>query len=185
MIGVQELKKNVTFELDGSIYKVLDYEHIKMARGGATIKIKARDLRTGSIITRSFNSGNRVQDIRLDHATVQYLYQDGDFYVFMDTETYEQTPLSAEVLGDTVNFLKHEMTLDIVSYEGQPIDIELPTTVDLEVTYAEPGFAGDTATGATKSCTVETGLDVQVPLFVEEGDVIRVDTRTGEYVTRV
>ena len=185
MIGVQELRKGRTFELDGTPYKVLDYEHRKMARGGATIRIKARDLRTGSTIERTFNSGHRVQDIRLDHATVQYLYQDGDSYTFMNLETYEQPTLHAEILGDTVNYLKDGLTLDIISYQGEYLDIELPTTVDLEVTYAEPGFAGDTATGATKSCTVETGLGVQVPLFIEAGDVIRVDTRSGTYVTRV
>lgn len=185
MIGVQDLRKGVTFELDGSLYRVLEYEHRKMARGGATIRIKARDLRTGATIERTFNSGARVQDVRLDHSTVQYLYNDGHFYTFMDLETYEQPMLPVEVLGDAVKYLKEGMTLEIVSYQGEPLDVELPTTVDLEVTYAEPGFAGDTATGATKSCTVETGLEVQVPLFVETGDVIRVDTRTGEYVTRV
>lgn len=185
MIGVQELRKGRTFELDGSLYRVLDYEHRKVARGTATIRIKARDLRTGATIDRTFSSGNRVQDIRLDHATVQYLFNDGEFYTFMDVDTYEQPSLSADVLGDAVQYLKDGMTLDIVSYQGEHLDIELPTTVDLEVTYAEPGFAGDTATGATKSCTLETGLEVQVPLFVEAGDIIRVDTRTGTYVTRV
>ncbi len=185
MIGVQELRKGVTFENEGELYRVLDYTHIKMARGGATIKIKSRNLRTGTTREQSFNSGSRVQDVRLDHATVQYLYNDGEFYTFMDLETYEQPMLPADVLGDAVNYLKDGLTLDIISYQGEHLDIELPTTVDLEVTFAEPGFAGDTATGATKSCTVETGLDVQVPLFVEEGTVIRVDTRTGTYVTRV
>lgn len=185
MIGVQDLRKGTTFEMDGALYRVLDFEHRKMGRGGATIRIKARDLRTGATLDRTFNSGHRVDDIRLDHATVQFLYNDGNLFTFMDLETYEQIFLSAEVLGDTVNYLKDSMTLDIVSYQSEPLDIELPTTVDLAVTYAEPGFAGDTATGATKQCTVETGLNVQVPLFVTEGDVIRVDTRSGAYVTRV
>lgn len=185
MIGVQDLRKGVTFELDGSLYRVLNYEHIKTGRGGATIRVKARDLRTGSTIDRTFPSGNRVQDVRLDHATVQYLYHEGDLYTFMDIETYEQPVLSADVLGDAVQFLKDGMTLEVVSYQGEPIDIELPTTVDLEVSYTEPGFAGDTATGATKSATLETGLKVQVPLFIDVGDMIRVDTRTNTYVTRV
>ncbi|MCS6842931.1 MAG: elongation factor P [Caldilineales bacterium] len=185
MIGVQDLRKGVTFELDNSIYRVLSYEHIKAGRGNATIRIKARDLRSGAIIERTFPSGNKVQDVRLDHATVQYLYNDGDLYTFMDVETYEQPVLSKAVLGDAVNYLKEGMTLEIVSYQGEPLDIELPTTVDLEVTYTEPGFAGDTATGAMKLAETETGLKVQVPLFVEIGDIIRVDTRTGEYVTRV
>jgi len=185
MIGVQDLRKGVTFELDGSLYRVLNYEHIKTGRGGATIRVKARDLRTGATIDRTFPSGNRVQDVRLDHATVQYLYHEGDLYTFMDTETYEQPVLSAAALGDAVEYLKDGMTLEIASYQGEPIDIELPTTVDLEVTYTEPGYAGDTATGATKAATVETGLKVQVPLFIDTGDVIRVDTRSGAYVTRV
>ena len=185
MIGVQELKKGTTFEIDGSIYKVLEYEHIKMARGGATIKIKARDLRTGSTIVRSFNSGHRVQDIRLDHATVQYLYHQDDMYTFMDLETYEQPMLTADTLGGAVYYLMPEMTLEVVSYEGKPIDIELPTTVDMEVTYTEPGFAGDTATGATKEAEFETGLKVQVPLFINVADTVRIDARSDSYVTRV
>lgn len=185
MIGVQDLRKGVTFEFEGNIYRVLQYEHIKTGRGGATIRIKARDLRSGATIDRTFPSGNRVQDIRLDHATVQYLYHEGDMYTFMDEETYDQPMLTADVLGDAIHYLKPEMTLEVVSYEGKPIDIELPTTVDMEVVYTEPGFAGDTATGATKSAEVETGLKVQVPLFVEVGDRIRVDTRSGAYVTRV
>ncbi len=185
MIGVQDLRKGVTFEFENNIYRVLQYEHIKTGRGGATIRIKARDLRSGATIDRTFPSGNRVQDIRLDHATVQYLYHEGDMYTFMDLESYDQPMLTADVLGDAVNYLKPEMTLDVVSYEGKPIDIELPTTVDMEVTYTEPGFAGDTATGATKSAQMETGLKVQVPLFVNVGDMIRVDTRSGAYVTRV
>ena len=164
---------------------MLNYEHNKTGRGGATIRVKARDLRTGATIDRTFPSGNRVQDVRLDHATVQFLYREGDLYTFMDVETYEQPVLSAEVLGGTVEYLKDGMTLEVVSYQGEPIDLELPTAVDLEVTYTEPGYAGDTATGATKSSTLETGLKVQVPLFVEVGDVIRVDTRTGSYLTRV
>jgi elongation factor P len=185
MIGVQELRKGITFEMDGSIYRVLNFEHHKSGRGNATIRVKARDLRTGATLDRTFQSGNRVQDIRLDHATVQYLFHEGDLYTFMDTETYEQPVLSLAVLGEAVNYLKDGMTLEVVSYQGEPLDIELPTTVDLEVTYTEPGFAGDTATGATKIAELETGLKVQVPLFVENGDIIRVDTRSGAYTTRV
>ena len=185
MIGVQELKKGTTFEYEGSIYKVLDYEHIKMARGGATIKVKARDLRTGTIRNASFNSGKSVQDISLDHATVQYLYHEEHLYHFMDLETYEQPVLNAELLGSAVYYLVPEMTLKILSFEGEAIDIELPTTVDMEVTYTEPGFAGNTSTGVTKEAVFETDLKVQVPLFIEIGDMIRIDTRTDSYVTRV
>jgi elongation factor P len=185
MIDVNELRKGVTFELDGELYKVLDYQHHKPGRGKAVIRTTILNLRTGVSIDKNFISGDRVQDVRLDHHTVQYLYSDGDLYYFMDTDTYEQPSLSAEVLGEAVDYLTDGLTLELSTYEGEPIDIELPITVELEVVEAPPGFAGDTATGATKEVTLETGLKVQVPLFVEKGDHIRVDTRTGEYLTRV
>ena len=185
MIGVQELRKGVTFELDGELYRVLEYDHHKPGRGNATIRTKLRNLRSGATISRNFTSGDRVQDIRLDRRTVQYLYSDGDLHHFMDTETYEQPVLPGSTLGEALNFLKDGVTVQLELYENEPIDIELPITVELTVTEAPPGFAGDTATGASKEATVETGLRVQVPLFVEQGDVIRIDTRTGEYLTRV
>jgi elongation factor P len=185
MIDVNELRKGVTFELDGELYQVLDYQHHKPGRGKAIIRTTIRNLRTGASIDKKFISGDRVQDIRLDHHVVQYLYSDGDLYYFMDTKTYEQPSLSANVLGEAVNYLTDGLTLELSTYEGEPIDIELPVTVELEVVEAPPGFAGDTATGATKQVTLETGFKVQVPLFVEKGDRIRVDTRTGEYLTRV
>jgi elongation factor P len=185
MIEVNNLRKGVTFELDGELYKVLDYHHIKVARGGATIRVKVRDLRSGATIEKTFNSGDRVEDIRLEKREVQYLYSDGDLYHFMDTETYEQPVLSANLLGDAVNYLTDSTTLSLLTYEGESIDVDLPVTVELEVVDAEPGFAGDTAQGATKEVTVSTGLKVQTPLFVEVGDVIRIDTRDGSYLTRV
>jgi elongation factor P len=185
MIEVNNLRKGVTFELDGELYKVLDYHHIKVARGGATIRVKVRDLRSGATIEKTFNSGDRVQDIRLEKREVQYLYSDGDLYHFMDTETYEQPVLSANLLGDAVNYLTDSTTLSLLTYEGESIDVDLPVTVELEVVDAQPGFAGDTAQGATKEVTVSTGLKVQTPLFVEVGDVIRIDTRDGSYLTRV
>ena len=184
MIGVQELRKGVTFELDGSLYRVLSYDHYKPGRGGAIIRTKLRNLRTGATINKNFNSGDRVQDVRLDHQTVQYLYSDGDLHHFMNVETYEQPALSTEVLGDVVSFLKEGITVELELYEGEPINVEVPITVDLKVVEAPPGFAGDTATGATKDVVTETGFRVTVPLFVTEGDVIRIDTRTGEYLTR-
>jgi elongation factor P len=185
MIDVNELRKGVTFELDGELYKVLDYQHHKPGRGKAIIRTTILNLRTGVSIDKNFISGDRVLDVRLDHHTVQYLYSDGDLYYFMDTDTYEQPSLSAETLGEAVDYLTDGLTLELSTYEGEPIDIELPITVELEVVEAPPGFAGDTATGATKEVTLETDLKVQVPLFVEKGDHIRVDTRTGEYLTRV
>jgi elongation factor P len=185
MIDVNELRKGVTFELDGDIYKVLEYSHHKPGRGNATIRTRVRNLRTGSTLDRTFQSGDRVQDIRLDHHIVTYLYHDGDLYYFMDTENFEQTPLSAKLLGESVPFLKDNMELKLTFYGDEPIDVELPITVELEVVAAEPGVKGDTATGATKKATTETGHELQVPLFVNVGDVVRVDTRTGEYLTRV
>jgi len=185
VIDVNELRKGVTFTMDGELYKVLEYQHHKPGRGKATIRTTLRNLRTGATIQHNFISGDRVQDIRIERRGVQYLYTDGDLYHFMDTETYEQTAMSASVLGDRVPYLKEGMELVLATYESEPLDVELPTTVDLEVIEAEMAIAGDTVTGALKKVTLETGLSVQVPLFVTQGDVIRVDTRTGGYVTRV
>jgi elongation factor P len=185
MIDVNELRKGVTFTMDGELYKVIDYQHHKPGRGKAVIRTRLRNLRSGATIDKNFTSGDRVQDIRLDHQTVQYLYSDGDFYYFMDTETYEQFPLPNAVLEDAKPYLVENTEIELSSYEGERLDVELPITVDLEVVQAPPGFAGDTAQGATKDVTLETGLVLQVPLFIEEGDVLRVDTRTARYVTRV
>jgi elongation factor P len=185
MIDVNELRKGVTFTMDGELYKVVDYQHHKPGRGKATIRTKIRNLRSGTLREQTFNSGDRVQDIRLDHQTVQYLYSDGDFYHFMDIETYEQFPLPDAVLEDAKPYLIENMEIELVGFEGEALDVELPITVDLEVIEAPPGFAGDTAQGATKEITLETGLKLQVPLFINEGDVLRVDTRDARYVTRV
>jgi elongation factor P len=185
MLGVQDLRKGTTFIEDGDLWRVLEYEHVKTGRGNATIRVKVRNVRSGSAQTKTYPSGSRVQDIRLDHSDVQYLYNDGDLYYFMDLETNEQPVLSAALLGDSVNFLVDGMTLELESYEGESINVELPTTVDLEVIQTDPGFAGDTATNATKPARVSTGYQVQVPLFVSIGDKVRVDTRTGNYLTRV
>lgn len=185
MLGVEQLRKGVIFLQDDELYRVLDYEHRKQARGGATIRVKIRNVRTGSTTEKTFPNGQKVQDIRLDHAQVQYLYHDESFYYFMDNETFEQIMLKAEQLGDGVNYLIDGLEIKLETYEKEPISIELPTTVDMKVMEADPGFAGDTANAPYKSCTVETGLTVQVPLFVVTGDVVRVNTETGAYVTRV
>jgi elongation factor P len=185
MIDVNELRKGVTFTMDNELYKVIDYQHHKPGRGKAVIRTKLRNLRTGATTDKNFTSGDRVQDIRLDHQTVQYLYSDGDFYYFMDVETYEQFPLPNAVLEDAKPYLVENTEIELSSYEGERLDVDLPITVDLEVVQAPPGFAGDTAQGATKDVTLETGLVLQVPLFIDEGDILRVDTRTGRYVTRV
>jgi len=185
MIDVNELRKGVTFDLDGVLYKVLDYEHHKPGRGKATIRVKARNLRTGTTLEKTFNSGDRVQDVRLDYHNVQYLYTDGELYHFMDLDTYEQPAVSREILGDAADFLKENLEVKLTFYQGEPLDVELPTSVDLLVTQADVAVRGDTATGVTKKVTTETGFQVSVPNFVEAGDTIRVDTRTGNYVTRV
>ena len=185
VIDVNDLRSGVTFELDGNLYKVLEYSHHKPGRGKATIRTKIRDLRSGAVLEKTFTSGDRVQDIRLDYHIVQFLYQDGDFFYFMDTETYEQPALAASMLGDAVMYLIEGLEVKLTFYQGEALDIDLPTTVDLLVEEAEMAVKGDTATGANKSVTTQTGLKVQVPLFVEKGDTIRVDTRSGNYVTRV
>ncbi|MCQ3938596.1 MAG: elongation factor P [Chloroflexi bacterium] len=185
MIDVNELRKGVTFELDGNLYKVLDYSHNKTGRGNATIRVKARNLLTGANIERTFNSGQSVQDVSLDFANVSYLYNDGDMYYFMDKVTFEQPAVRKEALGDSAQFLKEGMEVKLTFYKGEAIDIEMPTSVDLKVVEAEMAIRGDTATGVTKKVITESGVVVQCPAFVNVGDTIRVDTRTGEYVTRV
>lgn len=185
MKDVNELRNGVTFELDGNIYRVIEYGHHKPGRGKATIKTKVRDLRSGATLEKNFTSGDKVQDIRLDYRTAQFLYQEGDFYHFMDTETYEQPILNAAILGDATQYMIDGLEVKLTFYNQESLDVELPTTVDLKVTEAEMAVKGDTATGANKLVTTETGLKVQVPLFVEQGDTIRVDTRSGVYVTRV
>jgi len=185
MIDVNELRKGVTFELDGGLYKVLDYSHNKTGRGNANIRIKARNLLTGANIERTFNSGLSVQDVRLDFHNVSYLYNDGEFYHFMDNTTFEQPAVSAKMLGETALYLKEGMEVKLTFYNDAPLDVEFPSTVDLKVVEAETAIRGDTATGVTKKVKTETGLEVQCPQFVKVGDVIRINTETGEYTTRV
>ena len=185
MIDVNELRKGVTFELDGSLYKVLEYSHNKTGRGNASIRVKARNLQTGANIERTFNSGLSVQDVSLDFHNVSYLYTDGDFYHFMDNVTFEQPAIKAEMLGETALYLKEGMEVKLTFYNGAPLDVEFPSSVDMKVVEAETAIRGDTATGVTKKVKTETGLEVQCPQFVKVGDVIRVNTETGEYVTRV
>jgi len=185
MIDVNELRKGVTFELDNELFRVLEYEHHKPGRGKATIRIKAKNLRTGTILEKSFISGDRVPEADLEYHNVQYLYSDGTYYHFMDEDTYEQPAISSETIGDAANYLVENLSIKLTFYQNEPLDIDLPITVDLEVVEAEVAVRGDTATGVNKKVTTETGLIVQVPNFIEVGDVIRVDTRSGTYITRV
>ncbi len=185
MIDVNELRKGVTFELDGALFKVLDYSHNKTGRGNASIRIKARNLLSGANIERTFSSGQSVQDVRLDFHNVSYLYSDGELFHFMDNETFDQPALEKDMLGETALYLMPGLEAKLTFYKEKPLDIELPTSVDMKVVEAEMAIRGDTATGVTKKVTTETGLKVQCPNFVNVGDTIRVDTRTGDYITRV
>jgi elongation factor P len=185
MISTGELRRGITIELEGDLYKVVDFQHVKLGRGSAFVRVTLKNLRTGSNVQRTFQAGEKFEQVRLERRTVQYLYKDGDQYHFMDTETYEQPILSAAILGDTVNYLKENDNIDLLMYGDEPIDVEMPTAVNLRVAQTEPGFKGDTATGGNKPATMETGLVVMVPLFIGEGDMLKIDTRTGEYLERV
>ncbi len=186
MIDVNDLRRGMAFELDGELYKVLEYSHNKPGRGNATIRVKVVNLRSGAQFERTFQSGARVRDVELEITPVQYLYRDGDFYYFMNTQTYEQITLSERLLGGRMAYVRENQELNLITHEGEPLDIELPPNVDLRVTDSPMAIAGDTAAGGgTKTVTVETGLKVTVPLFVNLNDVIRIDTKNGEYITRV
>jgi elongation factor P len=185
MIDVNQLRKGITYTEDGEIYKVLDFWHNKPGRGNATIRLSVRNMRSGGIKDITYNSGVRVQDIEVEKHEVQYLYDDGEFLTFMDTESFEQPQIRRELFGDDAMFLKENTTITLNTYEGEIIDYTLPNMVDLEVAEAEPGFAGDTANNPVKRIKTETGLEVAVPLYVTQGEIIRVKTEDGSYVQRV
>jgi len=185
MIDVNQLRKGINFTIDSDIYKVLDYSHNKPGRGKATIRVNVRNLRSGAVTEMTFTSGDRVEDIRVETIEVEYLYDDGDFLTFMNTETYEQPQIRRDVFGDDIQYVTENLVLKLSQYEAEIIDYILPKTVEHKVVESEAAVAGDTATGATKKIRTETGLQVTVPLFVQEDDVIRINTDTGEYITRV
>lgn len=184
-IDVNQLRKGTTYTEDGEIYKVVNYSHIKPGRGNATIRVLVRNMRTGAQFEKTYPSGTRVQDIRVEAREMEYLFDDGEFLTFMDTETFEQPQIRRDVFGDDVLYLRPNLKIKLMSYEGEIIDYELPTTIDFEVVDSEVAVAGDTANNPTKRVTVDTGLEVRVPLFVNVGDIIRVKTEDGSYVTRV
>jgi elongation factor P len=184
-VTTSELRKGLTIQMDGELYKVTDWAHNKQGRGSAQVRLQLKNLRTGSNIERTFQAGAKFDDVRLDRRQLQYMYADGDTYNFMDPETYEQSTLSGKLLGDAVNYMRENDTIDILMHGDDFVDIDMPAAVVLTITQSDPGVRGDTATGATKPATLETGLTVQVPLFVNEGDRIKVDTRTGKYLERV
>jgi elongation factor P len=183
MINATELRKGVIIEFEGKLYQVVEYQHVKMKKT-ALAKVKLRDINAGHTLERSFQSGERLVRARLDSRQMQYLYNDGELYYFMDQENYEQLPFNAEQLGDALDYLKEGNSVEVTSYKDKIVGIEMPITVDLEVTETDPGFKGDTATSGNKPAKLETGLSIQVPLFINIGDVIKVDTRTGTYLER-
>lgn len=185
MIDTGDVRKGTTIEVDGKLLKVVDFSHNKQGRGSAQLRMTLRDLRTGSLTNQTVMSGAKFQTVRLERSHVQFLYREGDDLHFMDTETFDQLQLNSATVGDSAKFIKENDVVDVLSHNGEAIDIELPTSVNLEVTDTDPGLKGDTASGSTKPATLSTGLVVNVPLFVNRGDVLRVDTRTGDYIERV
>jgi elongation factor P len=185
MISTGELKKGIVIELEGDLWQILEYHHIKVGRGSAQVRIKFRNVRKQSIVEKTFQAGEKFPRATLERRPAQFLFSDGNDYTFMDTSNYDQFVITGDQLGEAKDYIKDNLVLERISYEEETLGVELPINIDLVVKETDPGFAGDTATGARKPATLETGLVVQVPLFVSVGDVIRVDTRTGEYQTRV
>ena len=185
MISTCELKKGIVIELEGDLWQILEYHHIKVGRGSAQVRIKFRNVRKQSIVEKTFQAGEKFPRATLERRPAQFLFSDGNDYTFMDTSNYDQFVITGDQLGEAKDYIKDNLVLERISYEEETLGVELPINIDLVVKETDPGFAGDTATGARKPATLETGLVVQVPLFVSVGDVIRVDTRTGEYQTRV
>ena len=185
MISAGDFRNGMTFEMDGQVYQVVEFQHVKPGKGAAFVRTKYKNVKTGAVVERSFNPTEKFEQAQLDRADMSYLYADGNLYYFMDTETFEQIPVSKDLLGDNLNYIKEGMVCRIVSYKGTIFGIEPPTFVELLVTECEPGVRGDTATNATKTAKVESGYEVRVPLFINEGDIIRIDTRTGDYMDRV
>ena len=184
MISTGDLKRGFVIELDGNEYQIVDWEHIKVGRGSAQARLKLRDIRGGHTIERTFQAGTKFRRIRTEHHTMQYLYRDGDLLYFMNTDTYEQEPLSLDVVGEAVNYLAENAEAEVLIVGESPVAVELPAAVPLVVADSDPGVKGDTATGATKPATLETGLTINVPLFISPGDTVKVDTRSGQYLER-
>lgn len=184
MIDTGGLRKGITLDYEGRLVKVIDFAHNKQGRGSAQVRLTLRDIRSGSITQHSVQAGTKFQTARLERQHVQYLYGDGEQFHFMNTETFEQFALNEDAVADAMKYLKENDICDLLTYNGEPIDIELPVSVTLEVAETDPGLKGDTASGGTKPATMETGVVVSVPLFINIGDKLRIDTRTGEYIER-
>lgn len=185
MISTNDFRTGLTIELEGEVYTVIDFQHVKPGKGAAFVRSKLKNVKTGGTVEKTFRAGEKVNRAHIDKREMQYLYRAGEQFTFMDTENYEQINFSEEQLGDAIKFLKESMMISVLLHKGNTIGIELPNFVELTVVKTDPGVKGDTVSGATKRAVLETGAEVQVPLFVEEGNVIKVDTRSGEYIERV
>jgi len=184
MVVAGDFKNGVTFDMEGQVMQVIEFQHVKPGKGAAFVRTKLCNVITGAVVEKTFSPTDKYQDARIDRKEMQYLYNDGDLYYFMDTETYEQVPLGQDIIGDSLKFVKEEMICKINSYKEKVFAVEPPMFVVLEISDCEPGVRGDTATGATKNATVETGAVIRVPLFINQGDNVKIDTRTGEYLER-
>ncbi|MCH3972200.1 MAG: elongation factor P [Oscillospiraceae bacterium] len=184
MISAGDFRNGVTFEMDGQVVSIIEFQHVKPGKGAAFVRTKIRNVITGAVVERTFNPNDKYPVAYIERKDMQYLYNDGDLYYFMDKETFEQIPIGKDILGDNFKFVKENMDCKILSYKDNVFGVEPPTFVELQITKTDPGFKGDTATNATKPATLETGAEIKVPLFINEGEMIRIDTRTGEYMER-
>ena len=184
MVTAGDFRNGVTFEMDGNVYSIIEFQHVKPGKGAAFVHTKIRNVISGAVTEKTFNPNDKYPTAFIERKDMEYLYNDGDLYYFMDSETYEQLPISPNVLGDNFRFVKENMVCKVLSYKGNVFGIEPPNFVELQVTETEPGVKGDTATNVTKPATLETGAEIKVPIFINEGEMIRVDTRTGEYMER-
>ena len=184
MLSAGDFRNGSTFELDGNVVSIVEFQHVKPGKGAAFVRAKIKNVMTGAVLEKTFNPTEKVQEAQIERKDMQYLYNDGDLYYFMDNETFEQIPINASVLGDNFKFVKENMVCKVLSYKGNVFGVEPPLFVELVITQTDAGFKGDTATNATKPATLETGAEIKVPLFIEEGEKIKIDTRTGEYLER-
>ena len=185
MVAAGDFKNGLTIEIDGNIFQILEFQHVKPGKGAAFVRTKLKNIISGGVVEKTFRPTEKFENAHIDRKDMQYLYSDGDLYNFMDMETFDQLAVNADVVGDSLKFVKENDTVKVISHEGNVFAIEPPITVELRVTETEPGVKGDTATGATKPAIVETGAQIMVPLFVNQDDVLKIDTRTGEYLSRV
>lgn len=184
MISAGDFRNGVTLEIEGNVYQILEFQHVKPGKGAAFVRTKLKNIINGGVVEKTFRPTEKFPAARIDRVDMQYLYSDGDLYYFMDLETYEQIPINKSVLGDNFKFVKENMECKILSYKGNIFGVEPPFFVELQITKTDPGFKGNTATNATKPAVLETGAEIKVPLFIDEGEMVRIDTRTGEYMER-